>query len=198
MHGWKPLDGWSSCDLCDDNDNTLLAASRPLNSSEMALSARMQSARVVAGRRVQTCAAPRVSSVVGPRLSSKSFTQDVAAFQTASSSRVSGRAQRMNRVKVEAVKVSVGDLKRSDLEGKRVLVRADLNVPLDKALNISDDTRIRAAIPTLKFLLDNGAKVLLTSHLVSPILGLVTDHSIFPESPLFLDTFLPGSPQGRG
>ncbi len=50
--------------------------------------------------------------------------------------------------------------------GKRVFVRADLNVPLDKQLNITDDTRIRAAVPTLKYLLDNGAKVLLTSHLV--------------------------------
>jgi len=47
-------------------------------------------------------------------------------------------------------------------------VRADLNVPLDKDLNITDDTRIRAAIPTLKYLLDNGARVLLTSHLVRP------------------------------
>jgi 3-phosphoglycerate kinase len=45
-------------------------------------------------------------------------------------------------------------------------VSADLNVPLDKQLNITDDTRIRAAIQTLKYLLDNGAKVLLTSHLV--------------------------------
>jgi hypothetical protein len=42
-------------------------------------------------------------------------------------------------------------------------------VPLDKATGaITDDTRIRAAIPTLKYLLDNGAKVLLTSHLVRP------------------------------
>lgn len=43
---------------------------------------------------------------------------------------------------------------------------ADLNVPLDKEQKITDDTRIRAAVPTLKFLLDKGAKVLLTSHLV--------------------------------
>lgn len=43
---------------------------------------------------------------------------------------------------------------------------ADLNVPLDKEQNITDDTRIRAAVPTLKYLLDKGAKVLLTSHLV--------------------------------
>ncbi len=49
-----------------------------------------------------------------------------------------------------------------------MFVRADLNVPLDKkTLAITDDTRIRAAVPTLKYLLDNGAKVLLTSHLVS-------------------------------
>jgi hypothetical protein len=44
---------------------------------------------------------------------------------------------------------------------------ADLNVPLDKEQKITDDTRIRAAVPTLKYLLDKGAKVLLTSHLVS-------------------------------
>ncbi len=61
---------------------------------------------------------------------------------------------------------SVGDLSKADLEGKTVFVRADLNVPLDKDLNITDDTRIRAAVPTLKYLVENGAKVLLTSHLV--------------------------------
>jgi len=49
----------------------------------------------------------------------------------------------------------------------QVLVRADLNVPLDKNQKITDDTRIRAAIPTLKYLVENGAKVLLISHLVS-------------------------------
>ena len=54
-------------------------------------------------------------------------------------------------------------------------VRADLNVPLDKDMNITDDTRIRAAIPTLKYLTDNGAKVLLTSHLVR------TQHSLIEE-----------------
>ena len=69
---------------------------------------------------------------------------------------------------VAEAKKSVGDLSKSDLEGKTVLVRADLNVPLDKDLKITDDTRIRAAIPTLKYLVDNGAKVLLTSHLGRP------------------------------
>ncbi|DBB00213.1 TPA: hypothetical protein ACH3X1_014044 [Trebouxia sp. C0004] len=67
-----------------------------------------------------------------------------------------------------AAKKSVSDLKKADLEGKVVLVRADLNVPLDKNQKITDDTRIRAAIPTLKYLTDNGARVLLTSHLGRP------------------------------
>ena len=63
-------------------------------------------------------------------------------------------------------KKSVGDLTKKDLEGQTVFVRCDLNVPLDKDLNITDDTRIRAAIPTLEYLVKNGAKVLVTSHLV--------------------------------
>lgn len=52
------------------------------------------------------------------------------------------------------------------LHAKVVFVRADLNVPLDKALEITDDTRIRAAIPTLEYLTAKGAKVMLSSHLV--------------------------------
>jgi hypothetical protein len=76
-------------------------------------------------------------------------------------------ASRVRVVRVDAAKRSVGDLKRADLEGKRVFVRCDLNVPLDKELNITDDTRIRAAVDTLKYLSDNGAKVIVTSHLVS-------------------------------
>lgn len=67
-------------------------------------------------------------------------------------------------------KKSVGALTEEDLKGKKVFVRADLNVPLNDGV-IGDDTRIRAAIPTLKYLLDNGAKVLLTSHLVRPRKG---------------------------
>ena len=63
-------------------------------------------------------------------------------------------------------KKSVGDLSKADLEGQTVFVRCDLNVPLDGDLNITDDTRIRAAIPTLEYLTENGAKVLVTSHLV--------------------------------
>jgi phosphoglycerate kinase len=57
-----------------------------------------------------------------------------------------------------AAKKSVGDLTKKDLEGKKVLIRCDLNVPLD-GKKITDDTRIRASVPTIKYLLDNGARV---------------------------------------
>jgi phosphoglycerate kinase len=55
-----------------------------------------------------------------------------------------------------------------DLKDKRVLMRADYNVPLDDKLNITDDIRIRASLPTIKYALDKGAKVILMSHLGRP------------------------------
>ncbi|WP_067782421.1 phosphoglycerate kinase [Actinomyces vulturis] len=55
-----------------------------------------------------------------------------------------------------------------DLRGKRVLVRSDFNVPLDSEKNITDDGRIKAALPTLKRLTDAGAKVIVMAHLGRP------------------------------
>lgn len=54
------------------------------------------------------------------------------------------------------------------VKGKRVLVRCDFNVPMDENKNITDDTRIRTALPTIQYLVDNEAKVILISHLGRP------------------------------
>src|SRR6266481_6177065 len=64
------------------------------------------------------------------------------------------------------MKKTISDL--PDLRGKRVLVRVDFNVPLDAAGNISNDRRIRAALPTLKQILDAGGSVIVMTHLGRP------------------------------
>jgi phosphoglycerate kinase len=58
-----------------------------------------------------------------------------------------------------------------DVSGKRVFIRADLNVPQDDAGNITDDTRIRAALPGVRYALEKGAAVMVTSHLGRPTEG---------------------------
>ncbi len=62
-------------------------------------------------------------------------------------------------------KVTIRDL---DVNGKKVFLRCDFNVPLDENLNITDKTRIIAALPTINYLLDHNAKVILCSHLGRP------------------------------
>lgn len=71
-------------------------------------------------------------------------------------------------------------LKDIDVKGKRVIVRCDFNVPQDKEGNITDDIRIRSALPTIKYLLDNNSKVILMSHLGRPKEGYDVKYSLKP------------------
>src|SRR6202171_1216409 len=61
------------------------------------------------------------------------------------------------------------------IAGKRVFIRADLNVPLDDKRNITDDTRIRASVLCIRQAIDAGARVMVTSHLGRPEEGLWTE-----------------------
>ncbi|WP_406712482.1 phosphoglycerate kinase [Trueperella pyogenes] len=67
-----------------------------------------------------------------------------------------------------------------DLAGKKVFVRSDFNVPLDKDKNITDDGRIRAALPTLTRLIDAGAKVIVSAHLGRPKGEVNPEYSLAP------------------
>ncbi len=64
------------------------------------------------------------------------------------------------------MKKSIKDL--GDIKGKRALVRVDINVPLDADKNVTDDTRIQAILPTVNYLKDKGAKIILMAHLGRP------------------------------
>ena len=69
--------------------------------------------------------------------------------------------------------MQVKKLTELDVRGKKVFIRADLNVPQDDAGNITEDTRIRASLPSIQYCLDNGAAVMVTSHLGRPTEGTV-------------------------
>lgn len=76
-------------------------------------------------------------------------------------------------------KMTIEDIQVS---GKKVLVRCDFNVPLDENKLITDENRIRGALPTIKYLMDHGARVILCSHLGRPKGGFDMKYSLKPVS----------------
>lgn len=73
-------------------------------------------------------------------------------------------------------------VKDIDLKGKKVLVRCDFNVPMDEKLNITDNRRIVAALPTIKYLIDQDCKIVLCSHLGRPKGEIKPEFSLKPVS----------------
>ena len=71
-------------------------------------------------------------------------------------------------------------VKDIDLKGKKVFVRCDFNVPMDENQNITDNTRIVAALPTIKYLLEQNCKIILASHLGRPKGEVKTEFSLKP------------------
>src|SRR5579884_3652558 len=69
-----------------------------------------------------------------------------------------------------------------DVKSKRVLVRVDFNVPLDGNLHVTDDRRIRSAVPTIKSIIDRGGKAILMSHLGRPKAGPEKKFSLKPAA----------------
>jgi len=106
------------------------------------------------------------------------FGTAVQAFQAPGQAVFSRAALRQPATVTEAKK-SVEDLGEAELKGKKVLIRCDLNVPLD-GKTITDDTRIRASVPTVKYLLEKGASVAMCSHLGRPKEGPEDKFSLAP------------------
>jgi phosphoglycerate kinase len=74
-------------------------------------------------------------------------------------------------------------LKDIDVKGKKVLVRVDYNVPLDAGQNITNDKRIAATLPTIQYLLEQNAAIILMAHLGRPKGKVVPEMSLKPVAP---------------
>ena len=103
----------------------------------------------------------------------------VSAFAPSTPSALAVRSFAARSVMELEAKKSIEDLSESDLKGKKVLVRCDVNVPLD-GKTITDDTRIRSSIPTIEYLKGKGAIVTVCSHLGRPKDGPEDKFSLGP------------------
>ena len=82
---------------------------------------------------------------------------------------------------------SLRDLAPSELEGRRVLIRVDYNVPLNEDGSVGDVTRVEATIPTLRYVMDHGGRPVLLSHLGRPKSQVVPSLSLAPVAPILAD-----------
>ena len=74
----------------------------------------------------------------------------------------------------------IRSIKDIDIAEKKVFIRCDFNVPLDEFLNITDDRRVRSAVPTIRYCLDQGCALVLCSHLGRPKDGYDEKYSLLP------------------
>ena len=75
-------------------------------------------------------------------------------------------------------------LNQIDVSGKKVLVRVDFNVPMDKSGKVTDDTRVRASLATINYIREKGARIIVTSHLGRPKGKRVPEFSLKPVAPI--------------
>ncbi len=75
-------------------------------------------------------------------------------------------------------------LDQIDVSGKKVLVRVDFNVPMDKSGKVTDDTRVKASLATLNYIREKGARAIVTSHLGRPKGKRVEEYSLKPVAPV--------------
>jgi phosphoglycerate kinase len=75
-------------------------------------------------------------------------------------------------------------LNQIDISGKKVLVRVDFNVPMDKSGKVTDDTRVRASLATINYIREKGARVIVTSHLGRPKGKRAAEFSLKPVAPI--------------
>lgn len=92
-----------------------------------------------------------------------------------------------NFFKEKIMKRTIEDI---DVKGKRVFLRVDFNVPLDDNGNITDDTRIIAALPTIKYLLSKGARLIICSHLGRPKGEFNMKYSLMPVAKRLVDLLI--------